>query len=65
MAYELQQLYARYEDVGFIRTPQLQKNELNQFVAWVDYTGTKSSETHDRSQLLPLKNRSSADVSKK
>ena len=55
----------RYEDVGFIRTPQLQKNELNQFVAWVDYTGTKSSETRDRSQLLPLKNRSSADVSKK
>ena len=55
----------RYEDVGFIRTPQLQKNELNQFVAWVDYTGTKSSETRDRSQLLPLKTRSSADVSKK
>ena len=55
----------RYEDVGFIRTPQLQKNELNQFVAWVDYTGTKSSETRDRSQLLPLKNRSSADVGKK
>jgi len=52
----------RYEDVDFIRTPQLQKNELNQFVAWVDYTGTKSSEARDRSKLMPLKNRSSADV---
>jgi len=55
----------RNEDVGFIRIPQLHKNELNQFVAWVDYTGTKGSEVRDRSQLLPLKNRSSADVIRK
>jgi hypothetical protein len=55
----------RYEDVGFIRTGQLLKNELNQFVAWVDYTGTKSSDVRDRSQLLPLKDRSPADVIRK
>jgi hypothetical protein len=55
----------RYEDVGFIRTDQLLKNQLNQFVAWVDYTGTKSSETRDRSQLLPLKDRSPADAVRK
>jgi hypothetical protein len=55
----------RYEDVGFIRTGQLLKNELNQFVAWVDYTGTKSSDVRDRSQLLPLKDRSPAVVIRK
>ncbi|MHC1733740.1 MAG: PKD domain-containing protein [Bacteroidales bacterium] len=44
--------------VQWIRTDQLLKNELNQFIAWVDYTGTKSAAKRDRSQLLPLKERS-------
>jgi len=48
----------RNEDVLFIETDPLLKNELNQFVAWVDYTGTKSAVARDRKQLLPLKERS-------
>jgi hypothetical protein len=47
----------RNEDVNFIRTDQLYKNELNQFIAWVDYTGTKGTAARDRKQLLPLKSR--------
>lgn len=39
----------RSEDVGFIRTPMLNRNELNQFTAWVDYTGSKGeSAARDR-----------------
>jgi hypothetical protein len=48
----------RNEDVGFIMTDRLMKNELNRFVAWVDYTGTKGDTIRDRKQLLPLKDRS-------
>jgi PKD repeat protein len=55
----------RNEDVGFIRTDQLHKNELNQFIAWVDYTGTKGDTVRDRKQILPLKNRSSDAAVKK
>ncbi len=55
----------RDEDVGFITTDRLQKNQLNKFVAWVDYTGTKGAVTRDRKQLLPLKDRSSATAVKK
>jgi hypothetical protein len=47
----------RYENVAFIMTDRLYKNELNQFLAWVDFTGTKSAVTRDRNQLLPLKAR--------
>jgi len=50
----------RYEENGvqWIRTDPLNKNELNQFIAWVDYTGTKSAGARrDRSQLTPLKAR--------
>jgi len=56
----------RNEDVGFIRTDQLNKNELNQFIAWVDYTGTKgSAAARDRKRLLPLKNRTFTATKKK
>ncbi len=55
----------RNEDVGFIRTDQLLKNELNQFIAWVDYTGTKGTAARDRKLLLPLKSRSAATSVKK
>jgi hypothetical protein len=39
------------EDVGFIETDVLYPNELNSFIAWVDYTGPelKSSGERDRS----------------
>ncbi len=50
----------RDEDIGFIRTDKLYKNQLNKFTAWVDYTGTKSAVTRDRKQLLPLKGRTLA-----
>ena len=47
-------------DVIYIYTDPLLKNELNQFLAWVDYIGTKSaSSTRDRSVILPVKERSS------
>ena len=55
----------RDEDVGFIRTDQLLKNELNQFIAWVDYTGTKGNTARDRKLLMPLKSRSAATSVKK
>lgn len=55
----------RDEDVLFIKTDPLLKNELNQFIAWVDYTGTKSAVTRDRTQLLPLKSRSAEAAARK
>lgn len=51
--------------VQWIRTDPLLKNQLNKFIAWVDYTGTKSQSGRDRSQLLPLKERSAAMKVKK
>jgi PKD repeat protein len=48
----------RDEDVGFIMTDKLVKNQLNYFTAWVDYTGTKGAVSRDRKQLVPLKSRS-------
>lgn len=42
----------------YMMTYSLLKNELNQFIAWVDYTGTKSAGAkRDRSQVTPLKER--------
>ena len=58
----------RYEENGvqWIRTDPLLKNELNQFIAWVDYTGTKSAGAkRDRSQLTPLKARTTPASKKK
>ncbi len=42
----------RDEDVAYIATQRLVPNQINRFVAWVDYTGTKKSTeaaTRDRS----------------
>jgi PKD repeat protein len=44
--------------IQYIYTDPLLKNELNQFIAWVDYTGTKGVATRDRSQVLIIKSRS-------
>ncbi len=55
----------RNEDVDWIRTDQLQKNQLNRFVAWVDYTGTKSAVKRDRTQILQLKERTTETAGKK
>lgn len=53
------------EDVIYIYTDPLLKNELNQFIAWVDYTGTKSAATRDRSQVVTLKSRSAKATARK
>ncbi|OPZ55638.1 MAG: hypothetical protein BWY89_01298 [Bacteroidetes bacterium ADurb.BinA012] len=55
----------RDEDTGFIRTDQLEKNQLNKFIAWVDYTGTKGATARDRKQLVPLKSRTVSATVKK
>jgi hypothetical protein len=55
----------RDEDVGFIRTDQLERNQLNQFTAWVDYTGTKGATIRDRKQLVPLRSRTVSATVKK
>lgn len=55
----------RNEDVWFIRTDQLEKNQLNTFTAWVDYTGTKGTVGRDRKQLLIMKDRSAESTVKK
>jgi PKD repeat protein len=39
----------RDEDVGFIRTDQIMPNEINRFVAFVDYVGNKGDGKRDRS----------------
>ena len=38
----------RDEDVGFIRTDQVHPNEINRFIAYVDYVGGKGSGERDR-----------------
>lgn len=55
----------RDEDTGFIRTDQLEKNQLNKSIAWVDYTGTKGATARDRKQLVPLKSRTVSATVKK
>jgi len=48
----------RDEDVTFIITDRLNARELNQFTAWVDYTGAKgASATRDRKMLVVSKGR--------
>ncbi|MFN8241126.1 MAG: PKD domain-containing protein [Bacteroidales bacterium] len=39
----------RDEDPGFIMTDQLKSHQINRFLAYVDYTGTKGSVMWDRS----------------
>ena len=51
--------------IPYLMTDQLLKNELNQFIAWVDYTGTKSAATRDRSQVLIIKSRSPKAAARK
>jgi hypothetical protein len=43
----------RNEDVGFIRTQQLRPNEINRFVAYVDYvSATKGDGSRDRTMII-------------
>ena len=56
----------RDEDPGFITTQRLNANELNQFIAWVDYTGTKGvTTTRDRKLLVVPKGRVFSESVKK
>ena len=51
--------------IQYIYTDPLLKNELNKFIAWVDYTGTKGVATRDRSQVLIIKSRSAKSPASK
>lgn len=55
----------RNEDYFFVTTDPLLRNSLNQFTAWVDYTGTKGVVARDRKQLLIMKDRAVATTVKK
>lgn len=41
-----------YENDIYIRTDQLIPNEVNTFIAWVDYVGTKGGSVRDRSLVV-------------
>jgi PKD repeat protein len=45
----------RDEDVNFIRTQQLVPNQINRFVAWVDYVGGKGSGDGVRDRTMVIK----------
>jgi PKD repeat protein len=45
----------RDEDVGFIRTQQLYPNQINRFVAWVDYVGGKGTGDDKRDRTMVIK----------
>jgi hypothetical protein len=52
----------RDEDVGFIRTQQLRPNEINRFVAYVDYvSSTKGDGSRDRTLILKKLERKAAE----
>jgi hypothetical protein len=52
----------RNEDVNFIRTQQLLPNEINRFVAWVDYIpATKSGSIRDRTIVIKRLERKVSD----
>ncbi|MBM3420460.1 MAG: PKD domain-containing protein [Bacteroidetes bacterium] len=53
----------RDEDVGFIRTQQLLPNQINRFVAWVDYVGGKGegSDVRDRKMVIVKMERKHSD----
>jgi len=53
------------DGIQYIMTYQLLKNELNQFIAYVDYTGTKSAAIRDRSQVVTVKSRSAKATTRK
>jgi hypothetical protein len=56
----------RDEDVGFIETERLKAHELNEFTAWVDYTGSKgTAATRDRKVLVMPKGRAVSQTVKK
>ena len=52
----------RDEDVAFIRTQQLNPNEINRFVAWVDYVyTTKGDGTRNREMVIKKLERKAAE----
>jgi len=56
----------RDEDVAFIETERLKAHELNQFTAWVDYTGSKgTAAVRDRKVLVASKERTLTQTVKK
>lgn len=45
----------RDEDVGFIRTDQLIPNQINSFIAWVDYVGGKGITDGSRDRTMVIR----------
>lgn len=41
-----------YENDDYIRIPQLTPNEVNTYIAWVDFVGTKGGDERDRSMVI-------------
>ncbi len=41
-----------YQNDDYIRIPQLIPNEVNTYIAWVDYVGTKGGDERDRSMVI-------------
>ena len=41
-----------YQNDDYIRIPQLVPNEINTYIAWVDYVGTKGGDVRDRSMVI-------------
>ena len=42
------------DDIDWIRIPQLEPNEINRFVAWVDYVSSKSGERNRQLKIKKL-----------
>ncbi|GAI89460.1 unnamed protein product, partial [marine sediment metagenome] len=42
------------EDIKFISVPQLEPNEINRFVAWVDYVSSKGGERNRQLKIKKL-----------
>ncbi len=43
-----------FENNNYLRTQQLVPNEINQFIAWVDYVGTKGDDTRKRGVIRKI-----------
>lgn len=42
------------DDIEFIKTDQIRLNEINRFIAWVDYVGTKGNSSGKRDRTMKI-----------
>jgi PKD repeat protein len=45
----------REDDINFVRTDEIVPNQINRFIAWVDYYGTKGSENRGTARSLVIR----------